>query len=591
METLHVGGTALLFLVTFPQLNSIKALLASHFIAFIPSALMIISDLGKQKMGHAVVDTLAMLAQMACISVWTYFEMDTMSNYWSFPVGLICISFGWWESYVTEDGWLNVLWKIKDKMSDLKSGPGEQKLIDGTVCGMHVQILADDPKKNANARGPTYLIISMWKIGFFLMLMSTMLKEEGIISSDSVLYTNFTTAFETLEYRLLITNTTTNYFTPTQSIELLRWDKLWKGPAGIIVVQILSSWILYSVAKFANRCRIHYCFALAMNLVTPVCLFTLAPLCYNRLENSCAYTSTFPDHLFFQCPADMKWTSWMGEDYAMGIIGFITFCWISFHIWTAPNIILADTSKIFSKLYYHGLLVDTCLMLNRRNDNKDKEEEMKNEKPPQIVKGCATMWHENSEEIKVCLKSLFKMDEDYCVRKLRGKVYDQFEWECHVFFDDCMMELEDKWKSQLKDEKTENTDGKKEEKKSDDSKRVVNTFVLDLLKTVDAYGTEWYDKIGVKFGKPEKILTPYGGRLTWIFPGETKMIVHLKDKSKIRNKKRYAFKSIVNVKDISVVRKNPEIFNTLLFQVVTNHVYVLLPWFSNCSCTWRENTK
>ena len=123
---------------------------------------------------------------------------------------------------------------------------------------MHVQILADDPKKKSNARGPTYLIISMWKIGFFLMFMSTMLKEEGIISSNSVLYTNFTTAFETLEYRLLITNTTTNYFTPIQSIELLRWEKLWKGPAGIIVVQILSSWILYSVAKFANRYRTHW---------------------------------------------------------------------------------------------------------------------------------------------------------------------------------------------------------------------------------------------------------------------------------------------------------------------------------------------
>ena len=71
------------------------------------------------------------------------------------------------------------------------------------------------------------------------------------------------------------------------------------------------------------------------------------------------------------------------------------------------------------------------------------------------------MWHESSEEIKVCLKSLFKMDEDYCVRKLRDKVYDQFEWEGHVFFDDCMKKLEDKWKSHLKDGKSEDTNLKK----------------------------------------------------------------------------------------------------------------------------------
>ena len=539
-----MSGTAILFLVALPQLNSIRAILATHLIAFIPCILMMLSDLGEGKMVNVGIDALAMLLQLICIIVWTVLEMDTMTNDWSLTVGLILISFGWWESYVTEDGMLKVLWKIKDRMSDLNSGPGEQELIDRTVCGMHVQILADDPKgalgqKGANARGPTYFLISLWKIGFFLMLMSTMLKEEGILSSFSILYTDFTKAFETLEYRLLITSTgSTNYIPPIWNIELLRWDKLWEGPAGVIVVQILCSWILYSLAKFSNRCRIHYCFALPMTLVTPVCLFTLAPLCSYRLKNPCSYSSTFPDHLFFQCPADMKWTSWMGEDYAIWLLGLISFFWISFQIWRSPNIILADTNKIFSKLYYHGLLVDTCLMLNRRNDNKKKKEKKENEKPPQIVKGCATMWHESSEEIKVCLKSLFKMDEDYCVRKLRDKVYDQFEWECHVFFDDCMMELEDKWKSQLKKEKIKNTHGKKEEKESDDCKRVVNTFVLDLLRTVDAYGTEWYDKIGVKFENPEKILTPYGGRLTWRFPGGTKMIVHLKDKSKIRNKKR-----------------------------------------------------
>ena len=32
------------------------------------------------------------------------------------------------------------------------------------------------------------------------------------------------------------------------------------------------------------------------------------------------------------------------------------------------------------------------------------------------IKGCATMWHENPEEINVMLKSLFHMDEDYCAR-------------------------------------------------------------------------------------------------------------------------------------------------------------------------------
>ena len=39
---------------------------------------------------------------------------------------------------------------------------------------------------------------------------------------------------------------------------------------------------------------------------------------------------------------------------------------------------------------------------------------------------------------------------------------------------------------------------------------------------------------------PNIFVTPYGGRLEWTLPGNTKMTVHLKDKSKIRIKKRWS---------------------------------------------------
>jgi hypothetical protein len=32
------------------------------------------------------------------------------------------------------------------------------------------------------------------------------------------------------------------------------------------------------------------------------------------------------------------------------------------------------------------------------------------------VYGCATMWHENSEEMAEMLKSIFRMDEDHSAR-------------------------------------------------------------------------------------------------------------------------------------------------------------------------------
>ena len=41
-------------------------------------------------------------------------------------------------------------------------------------------------------------------------------------------------------------------------------------------------------------------------------------------------------------------------------------------------------------------------------------------------------------------------------------------------------------------------------------------------------------------GDPIRTPTPYGGRLTWVLPGGTPLVVHLKDKHKIRHKKRWS---------------------------------------------------
>ena len=39
---------------------------------------------------------------------------------------------------------------------------------------------------------------------------------------------------------------------------------------------------------------------------------------------------------------------------------------------------------------------------------------------------------------------------------------------------------------------------------------------------------------------PAKIPTPYGGQLTWTLPGGNLLYVHIKDKNKIRHKKRWS---------------------------------------------------
>jgi chitin synthase len=76
-------------------------------------------------------------------------------------------------------------------------------------------------------------------------------------------------------------------------------------------------------------------------------------------------------------------------------------------------------------------------------------------------------------------------------------------------------------------------------KDNDDDVVVVNDYVSNLVNTVDKAASEVHGT-ECRLGPPVKFPTPYGGRLVWKLPGKTNMIVHLKDKNKIRHKKRWS---------------------------------------------------
>jgi chitin synthase len=75
--------------------------------------------------------------------------------------------------------------------------------------------------------------------------------------------------------------------------------------------------------------------------------------------------------------------------------------------------------------------------------------------------------------------------------------------------------------------------------KENDDEVVVNDYVSGLLDTVDIAASEVHGT-ECRIGPPVTYPTPYGGRLVWKLPGKTKMIVHLKNKDKIRHKKRWS---------------------------------------------------
>ena len=69
--------------------------------------------------------------------------------------------------------------------------------------------------------------------------------------------------------------------------------------------------------------------------------------------------------------------------------------------------------------------------------------------------------------------------------------------------------------------------------------RIILQSLQQLVKLIDDAGTQVHSK-NIKIRPPVRIPTPYGGRLVWTLPGKTKIVCHLKDKSKIRHKKRWS---------------------------------------------------
>ena len=301
-ETLHVVGTAILFLIALPQLDAARGIMASNAVALVPGILKLASQINPKNLVFGIS---SLIIQLAVIASWISVELNTKHLPWALPLGLILTSFGWWECYVTESGMFSWFWKIKMKMSFGKISDtefGRKRLFDNSIripiLGFTLQLYAPDEK--APSRGPTYFVISLWKIGVFLMLMSLLLPELQIVSNYSSLYSNFIRSFEFNEYIL-------DGLDILGTEELIRWEKLWQSQTLVIIVQICSSWTLYSVSKFAIKCNIERIgFALPMTLITPLCLWTLTPLCVNRNKDPCFYSSSFPKYLFFNCPATIS---------------------------------------------------------------------------------------------------------------------------------------------------------------------------------------------------------------------------------------------------------------------------------------------
>uniref|UniRef100_A0A8D2ZR51 chitin synthase n=1 Tax=Scophthalmus maximus TaxID=52904 RepID=A0A8D2ZR51_SCOMX len=189
--------------------------------------------------------------------------------------------------------------------------------------------------------------------------------------------------------------------------------------------------------------------------------------------------------------------------------GFVT---CTYYVWKIKVHRIERTSQLFVRRLYESAFIDLSLLLNTkmkvaRAKNQESHDELQN----CVIYLCATMWHETYDEMLKILTSMFRLDRYRGDPKEEHK--DCFDFECHIYVDDAFMT----------------------EKHTE--KRVVNSYVNDLIHVV----IEVYRVFTNKEPDDVSIIeTPYGGRLMFVMPEGNMLYVHLKDKSLIRNKKRWS---------------------------------------------------
>ena len=407
-----------------------------------------------------------------------------------------------------------------------------------------------------------YSFISIWKIVLFFSTMFLFLYLNGVPIGP--MFSDFSDGFG--QHKINVTRVLPHSNLAPLDIpgggklqEVIQVDSWDMTPFKVLLIQICSAYLAYICGKFACKiCIQGFSFAFPVNLTIPVVVSLLISACGLRGQDACFFKNTIPDYLYWECPGVNFLDDFISNQHAwIWLVWLLSQTWVTLHIWSPQNERLASTEKLFVTPMYVGLLMDQSVALNRRRDDEGevKTEELELDRvgmedtndisqyyetisihtessQPTSAKAktsdsitriyaCATMWHETKNEMMEMMKSLFRMDEDQSARRVAQKYLkvvdpDYYEFETHIYFDDAF-ELSD-----VSDDWTQ-----------------VNPFVRELVNCIDEAGS-YVHQTNIRLRPPKKVPTPYGGRLIYTLPGKTKLIVHMKDKAKIRHKKRWS---------------------------------------------------
>ncbi|XP_056455705.1 chitin synthase chs-1-like [Gadus chalcogrammus] len=168
---------------------------------------------------------------------------------------------------------------------------------------------------------------------------------------------------------------------------------------------------------------------------------------------------------------------------------------------------------------YEGAWLEQGLLLNTRFNMHPPPKRTPVPEEKLTLYMCATMWHETFGEMEKIIISIFRWDQ---FRPHDDREVNNLTTEAHIFFDDAF--------------RTVPVSGE----------RHANQYVEDMVQVIQkVYSLFQEDEqnpfLGpVPIGDQMLLRTPYGGRLKVTLPCGNLLVVHLKDKSLIRHKKRWS---------------------------------------------------
>ncbi|XP_054462584.1 chitin synthase chs-2-like [Anoplopoma fimbria] len=240
----------------------------------------------------------------------------------------------------------------------------------------------------------------------------------------------------------------------------------------------------------------------------------------NQSLNGSVFPQLVLDVTHSLCFLDMSKINDIGILTGSAVSWWLGLVLATLHLWYLNVYRIQRTQDIFVRRLFEGAFIEQSLLLNTRFDIQTRNRK-KNYRPfdTSMVYLCATMWHETYDEMMNIIISIFRLDK---YRPKTAPKFDDFTFETHIYFDDAFKIVDGSQGNHL------------------------NNYGKDLVEILtEVYGI--FTNIDDKFFKkkyqiPEQkiIKTPYGGRLVVTMPHGNLIIVHFKDKTLIRHKKRWS---------------------------------------------------